>query len=152
MDAICSSRSSSSFLGWMIRVTWQLLLVANFLNAPMIWSCTANLDRATHYDAFRGLETRDVCRIDTGQNLNALTCLLRGFLGPSWTAGYLWWRGWYHTCRQRVAWCPKPSCQQEQMSAFKKKQKKQPTILTLTRWWELCVFVSFNTLWTFCNN
>lgn len=55
MDAICSSRSSSSFLGWMIRVTWQLLLVANFLNAPIMWSWTANLDRATRYDTFGGV-------------------------------------------------------------------------------------------------
>lgn len=49
MEAICSSRSSSSFLGWMIRVTWQLLLVANFLNAPMMWSWTANLDHIQHH-------------------------------------------------------------------------------------------------------
>lgn len=49
------------------------------------------------------------------QDRCALTCLLRGFPGPSWTEGCLWWHGWCHTCRRRVAWCPKLPCQQEQM-------------------------------------
>lgn len=44
MEAVWRSRSSSSFLGWMIRVTWQLLLVANLRKAPMMWSWTANLE------------------------------------------------------------------------------------------------------------
>lgn len=44
IDAVCSSLSSSSFLGWMIRVTWQELLVANFLKTPIMWSWTANLN------------------------------------------------------------------------------------------------------------
>lgn len=51
-------------------------------------------------------------RFATYVSLNVLTCLLRDFPGPSWTAGYLWWHGWCHTCRQRAAWCPELSCQQ----------------------------------------
>lgn len=34
MEAVCSSFSSSSLRGWMIRVMWHMLSVANLRKAP----------------------------------------------------------------------------------------------------------------------
>lgn len=34
MEAVCSSFSSSSLRGWMIRVMWHVLSVANLRKAP----------------------------------------------------------------------------------------------------------------------
>lgn len=36
MEAVCSSFSSSSLRGWMIRVMWHVFSVANLRKAPMM--------------------------------------------------------------------------------------------------------------------
>lgn len=46
------------------------------------------------------------------QHFFYLTCLLKGFLVPSWTVDYQWRHGWYHRGRQHVALCPALSCRQ----------------------------------------